>query len=90
MTVKKYLEVANFNMQKGPKSFERALGISMLRFHATAISLGANDLDDWNDWESKVTPDCSELRKEILEEAEGERLEALNKHQLGIHKFLKS
>ena len=79
MTVKDYYNNAVFNSGKGYNNSYRYMGLSALKLHKKAISLGAKDTDKWSIWESKVTPDLTELRTKIYEEAMKEREEQLIK-----------
>ncbi len=54
ITVEEVKDNGNYNLQNAVMDFQIVLGNNQLENYNIAIKLGANDNDDWNDWEEKV------------------------------------
>lgn len=53
VTVREVLENAEYN-EKGQLPFQREMAANQRENYNIAKELGANDEDDWSDWEEKV------------------------------------
>lgn len=63
LTVEEVLENADYNLTNSKLPFQVAIGKRQLTNYKIAKKLGANDEDEWSDWEDKV----EQYKKEINE-----------------------